>query len=166
MVNTVPNPPMRFQNFADGASGLFLCHGNLLPWLPPLPQLTQQRAPTEADAPCSSRISREDRERETFVRCHHEASLRIDRGLGSIRSHTLGHQSTAGCDVSHTVQHSQQCAAPHPARISRNISAASCRDNLRRDRFNRTSAHAKAATFPLASTADSFRPAAACFTST
>jgi hypothetical protein len=60
----------------------------------------------------------------------------------------------------------QQCAAPHPARISRNISAASCRDNLRRDRFNRTSAHAKAATFPLASTADYFRPAAACFTST
>jgi hypothetical protein len=31
-------------------------------------RLQQERAPAEADAPCSSRISREDRERETFVR--------------------------------------------------------------------------------------------------
>ena len=54
----------------------------------------------------------------------------------------------------------------HSARISRNRSAASRRDILRRDRSNRTSAHANAATLSLISTADSIRPAAACLTST
>jgi len=55
---------------------------------------------------------------------------------------------------------------PHSARISRNRSAASRRDILRRDRSNRTSPHANAATLSLISTADSIRPVAACLTST
>ena len=55
---------------------------------------------------------------------------------------------------------------PHSARISRNRSAASRRDILRRDRSNRTSTHANAATLSLISTADSIRPVAACLTST
>ena len=55
---------------------------------------------------------------------------------------------------------------PHSARISRNRSAASRRDILRRDRSNRTSPHGNAATLSLISTPDSIRPAAACLTST
>ena len=55
---------------------------------------------------------------------------------------------------------------PHSARIFRNRSAASRRDILRRDRSNRTSTHANAATLSLISTADSIRPVAACLTST
>ena len=58
-----------------------------------------------------------------------------------------------------------RCPA-HSARISRNRSAASRRDVLRRDRFKRTSAQANAATLPRISTADSNRPIAACLTST
>jgi hypothetical protein len=55
---------------------------------------------------------------------------------------------------------------PDSARMPRNRSAASRRDILRRDRSNRTSAHAKAAKLSLISTADSIRPIAACLTST
>ena len=54
---------------------------------------------------------------------------------------------------------------PHSARISRNRSAASRRDILRRDRSNRTSTHANA-TLSLISTADSIGLVAACLTST
>jgi hypothetical protein len=53
---------------------------------------------------------------------------------------------------------------PHSARISRNRSAASRRDSMRRDRSNRTFAHANAAILSLISTADSIRPVAASFT--
>jgi hypothetical protein len=38
---------------------------------------SQQRAPTEADAPPLRHISREDRDKEANVRCRNEASLRI-----------------------------------------------------------------------------------------
>jgi hypothetical protein len=61
-----------------------------------------------------------------------------------------------------------QAPRPHrnEAKMSRNRAAVSPCDSLRRDRSNRTSAHANAATLSLTSTADSIRPVAACLTST